>query len=194
MHAIPQHTRHLLERLLEAYCARICPPRKIASGSTNYGGSAEFRVPAAASPWRAFATGPATAAGYSTNETRQGDGVVTARWPLRAVFSSCCARSMPTRMVRSGAASTARACAGAVRRVAAPPAICATAKYSASRSAFLQHHVERERLTITAQLGAYACANRIGLQGVGKSRQTVHWFPIERQQHIPCTHTCACRR
>lgn len=26
MHAIPQHTRHLLERLLEAYCARICPP------------------------------------------------------------------------------------------------------------------------------------------------------------------------
>lgn len=26
MHAIPQHTRHLIERLLAAYCARICPP------------------------------------------------------------------------------------------------------------------------------------------------------------------------
>jgi hypothetical protein len=24
---IPQHTRHLLERLLSAYCERICPPR-----------------------------------------------------------------------------------------------------------------------------------------------------------------------
>lgn len=24
---IPQHTRHLVERLLDAYCARICPPQ-----------------------------------------------------------------------------------------------------------------------------------------------------------------------
>ncbi len=27
MHGIPEHSRLLLERLLSAYCARICPPR-----------------------------------------------------------------------------------------------------------------------------------------------------------------------